>query len=112
VEEVLLRLARQLMAYDEASLISLWEKYAEAVKRFEPTKRWEESVVVLSMIQAMRFKNQLFNLHWSEGRTPSEVHSHPHIEAVPQPPGKRPGKAKGKVLAFKTKDEDQATPEE
>lgn len=70
LEKALVKLARQLNAYDEASLMSLWEKYAEQVRHFEPTKRWEESVIVFNMIQSMRFKNQLFNYNWSQSREP------------------------------------------
>lgn len=70
LEKALVKLARQLNAYDEASLMSLWEKYAEQVRRFEPTKRWEESVIVFNMIQSMRLKNQLFNYNWAQSREP------------------------------------------
>jgi len=106
----------------------MWERYAEQVKRFEPSKRWEEAVLILSMIQAVRFKNQLFNLNWAEGRTPSETPPKSLIEAVPNPvhgsaaahgsgaagsgqPGATaasPAKPKGKVLSFKSKDEPEA----
>lgn len=124
MEKVLVKLARQLNNYDEASLTSMWERYAEQVKRFEPSKRWEEAVLILSMIQAVRFKNQLFNLNWAEGRTPGETPPKSLIEAVPNPghggaaahgagapvsgqPGAAasPAKPKGKVLSFKSKDE-------
>jgi len=106
VEKVLLKLARQLNNYDEASLTSMWERYAEQVKRFEPSKRWEEAVLILSMIQAVRFKNQLFNLNWSEGRTPGETPK-TVIEAVPASPAPQQDKpkTKGKVLSFKHKDQ-------
>jgi hypothetical protein len=109
VEKVLVKLAKQLNNFDEASLISLWERYAEQVKRFEPSKRWEEAVIILSMIQAVRFKNQLFNLNWSEGRAPGEATPPKSlIEAVPSP-GQAAGKPKvrprGKVLSFKGKEE-------
>jgi hypothetical protein len=70
LEKALVKLARQLNAYDEASLMSLWEKYAEQVRRFEPTKRWEESVIMFNMIQSVRFKNQLFNYNWAQSREP------------------------------------------
>lgn len=113
MERVLLKLARQLGNYDEASLTSLWERYADQVKRFEPSKRWEEAVLILSMIQAVRFKNQLFNLHWAEGRAPGAAPApKPHIEAVPTPaqqqaePAKARKAGKGKVLSFKHREED------
>ncbi|WP_207260365.1 hypothetical protein [Desulfovibrio sp. Huiquan2017] len=72
MEKALLKLARQLNAYDEASLMSLWEKYAEKVRHFEPTKRWEESVLVFNLIQSTRLKNQLFNYNWAQSRQPGE----------------------------------------
>lgn len=83
MEKALLKLARQLNAFDEASLMSLWEKYSEAVQRFEPSKRWEEAVLVLSMIQGMRFKNQLFNHHWAASRTVGETG--PSVAPAPVP---------------------------
>ena len=67
MERILQKMARQLNAYDEASLIALWDKYATIVERFEPTKRWEEAAIVFSLIQAVRLKNQLFNQHLAAG---------------------------------------------
>lgn len=65
MEQLLLKLARQLDALDEASLMSLWDKYAQTVQHFEPSERWQEAVLVLSFIQAKRWKNQLFNAKWA-----------------------------------------------
>ncbi len=70
MESLLHKLARQLDALDEASLMALWDSYAEKVHRFEPTKRWEEAALVFSFIQAKRWKNQLFNYHWSQQMRP------------------------------------------
>lgn len=67
MERMLQKMARQLNAYDEASLIALWDKYATIVERFEPTKRWEDAAVIFSLIQAVRLKNQLFNHHLAAG---------------------------------------------
>jgi hypothetical protein len=50
--------------------MSLWSKYATLVGRFEPTRRWEEAALIFSMIQAKRWKNQLFNYHWSLQKKP------------------------------------------
>lgn len=61
MEKVLLKLAAQLNQYDTASLMALWDVYAEKVSEFEPTKRWEEAALVFCMIQAVHWKNQLFN---------------------------------------------------
>lgn len=70
MEKLLLKLARQLDSLDEASLMSLWSKYATLTNRFEPTRRWEDACLVFSLIQAKRWKNQLFNYSWSQQRLP------------------------------------------
>lgn len=70
MEKLLARLAQQLDAIDEASLMSLWSKYATTASRFEPTKRWEEATLIFSLIQAKRWKNQLFNYYWSQQSRP------------------------------------------
>ncbi len=70
LENALTKLARQLVAFDEASLMDLWEKYAEAVRQFEPSRRWEEAALVFGLIQAVRMKNQLFNYNLAASRQP------------------------------------------
>jgi len=70
IENALTKLARQLVAFDEASLMDLWEKYAEAVRQFEPTRRWEEAALIFGLIQAVRMKNQLFNYNLAASRQP------------------------------------------
>lgn len=72
MEKMLQKLARQLDSLDEASLMSLWGKYATITSRFEPTAQWEEAALIFSLIQAKRWKNQLFNHIWSKGRKPPE----------------------------------------
>ena len=115
MEQVLLKMASKLRAFDEASLMALWDKYAETVQRFEPSQRWEEAVLVLSMIQGMRFKNQLFNHHWAKGRQPGEsaepapMPALTDISAAPPAAVKPAGpKRQGKLLAFKPKDGGEA----
>ena len=66
MEKALRKLARQLDVYDEASLTSIWDKLVTEVENFVPTKEWEETVLMLGMVQALRWKNQLFNYNWSE----------------------------------------------
>lgn len=70
LENALAKLARQLVAFDEASLMDLWERYAESVRQFEPTRRWEEAALVFGLIQAVRMKNQLFNYNLAASRQP------------------------------------------
>ncbi|MHC1700694.1 MAG: hypothetical protein AB9900_06915 [Humidesulfovibrio sp.] len=69
LENALTKLARQIVAFDEASLMDLWEKYAELVRRFEPTRRWEEAALIFGVIQSVRMKNQLFNHNLAASRT-------------------------------------------
>ncbi len=76
VEKVLLKIVRQLNTFDEDSLVSLWPMYADKVQVFEPSKQWEEAVLVLSLIQAIRMKNQLFNCHWLDSRDLDSDRSH------------------------------------
>jgi hypothetical protein len=106
VEKALLKLAGQLDAYDEASLMALWDKYQAAVQDFQPTRRWQEAVLVLGMIQAVRFKNQLFNHHFAE-----QVRTGPAPEApnLPERSGPFPGngfKERGKLIPFRPSQDD------
>ena len=73
MEKLLARLAHQLDALDEASLMSLWSKYAALVSNFEPTRRWEEQALIFSLIQAKRWKNQLFNYNWARQSRPDRA---------------------------------------
>ncbi len=77
MEKALLKLAKQLNAYDEASLVELWNKYEAEVADFQPTRKWEEAAVVFGMIQAVRLKNQLFNYHWAESCGPESMSPRP-----------------------------------
>ena len=111
MEKVLHKLARQILAYDEASLSSLWEQYARAVQEFEPTKRWEEAVMVLGIIQAVRWKNQLFNHHWKQWSTPEDAEGRGSREYVPpraSDAGEGGGEDKrGKLLRFRPREDEE-----
>lgn len=66
MEKMLLKMARQLNAMDEASLMALWNRYMERVQDFDASQEWEEAAIVLSLLQAVRGKNMLFNVQWAE----------------------------------------------
>lgn len=66
MEKILLKMARQLNALDEASLMALWDRYLTRVQDFDGSQEWEEASIVLSLIQAVRAKNQLFNTKLEE----------------------------------------------
>ncbi|MDR2162107.1 MAG: hypothetical protein LBO77_08240 [Desulfovibrio sp.] len=72
MQRMLEKMARQLNAYDEASLMQLWQKYAMRVNDFEPTRRWEEAALSLCLIQAVHWKNHLFNYHLAAAATPGD----------------------------------------
>ena len=115
MERALEKLARQLLSFDEASLLGLWETYYERVQRFEPTRRWEEAVLVLSLIQAVHWKNLLFNTKWAEEKSSPPEGEHPEPPGDEQrPPGssQKPDQVKGhmetgKVIRFPNLDTDK-----
>lgn len=101
MEQLLVKLARQLDALDEASLMALWEKYANIVSQFEPTKRWEEAALVFSLIQAKHLKNQLFNYNWAEQVRPSTFSNEMSIPIILEAK-KEPYEVKqAKIIPFK-----------
>lgn len=61
LESALDKLAQQILALDEASLSSVWEKYKKQMEQFEPTKEWEKAVIIFFIISAVRAKNHIFN---------------------------------------------------
>lgn len=110
MEKALRKLAQKLMAYDQDSLVSLWEKNAEIVQQYEPTKRWEEAVVMLGLIQTICWKNQLFNYHWKELATPEdgEVPPAPSIESpFASKSGGAAGGKRGKLLRFRPRENNE-----
>ncbi|MBQ4616272.1 MAG: hypothetical protein IJB29_06155 [Mailhella sp.] len=66
MEKLLLKIARQLNGLDEASLMALWPQYMSRVQNFDGSQDWEEATIVLSLLQAVRSKNQLFNVKLAE----------------------------------------------
>ena len=80
MEKMLLKMARQLNSMDEASLMALWNRYMERVQDFDASQEWEEAAIVLSLIQAVRGKNMLFNVKWAERERARNVPSSPRYE--------------------------------
>lgn len=103
MEKALQKLARTLDAFDEASLMALWDKYQAIAQDFQPSKRWEEAVLVLGLIQMVRWKNQLFNHHWAVQQgvhtTPPEVS--PPLQEILGPGSGDSIEERGKVLRFR-----------
>jgi hypothetical protein len=86
MEKVLEKLAEQLLAFDEASLANLREKYRLRIEQFDGTKDWEKAVVSYCMINAISLKNTLFNenmLKRKKGREKSSLPSgRPRLKRV------------------------------
>ncbi len=60
IDDVLRKIARQLMALNEESLKPLLPRYKERMMNFTPTPEWEESVLIYFMINGLRIKNSQF----------------------------------------------------
>lgn len=61
IEDVLSKIARQIMALNEETLTALLPRYKERMVDFAPTQEWEESVVIYFLINGLRVKNSQFN---------------------------------------------------
>ncbi len=87
MEKALERLAEQILAFDEASLVNLREKYRLRMENFDGTKEWEKSVIIYCLINAVCLKNTLFNenvLKRNKGKktTPGLTKRHPELRRV------------------------------
>lgn len=61
IEKSLNKIAENILLLDEASLTSLWDNYKNKVKQISNTAEWERSVIIFSIINAVRAKNAVFN---------------------------------------------------
>lgn len=61
IEKALDEIAERILMLDEASLAGLLEKYRLRMEAFEPSRKWEKSVILFFVINAVRAKNHLFN---------------------------------------------------
>ncbi|AEL79409.1 hypothetical protein Dde_4008 [Oleidesulfovibrio alaskensis G20] len=117
MERALLKLARQLNSYDEASLMALWDTLAERVERFEPSSRWEEAAIAFGMVQAVRWKNQLHNSHMSEMARPDDglpplsgydgdisLFEGASRSGADGPVGGQPAQKRAKILSFRPRE--------
>ncbi|MDD5170200.1 MAG: hypothetical protein PHN75_15395, partial [Syntrophales bacterium] len=63
LEQTLNKMADVILHLDEASLVSLWEKYRARMEQVDINTDWEKSVIIFFIINAVRSKNQLLNDH-------------------------------------------------
>jgi len=101
LEAMLQKMARQLASMDEASLMALWDTYHSRVKQFEPTHNWQESCIILGLIQAVRWKNQLFNTLWAEQKQAGGQPAGREMDQTEEQKNELiSGSDKGKVIRF------------
>jgi hypothetical protein len=112
MQRILEKMAQKLNEYDEASLMQLWQHYAAAVQAFEPSRRWEEAALALCLIQAVHWKNQLFNYNLALTAVPPDKDDAPPVPDFTLLYKKQDGErnagtepAKAVVLAFPPKPE-------
>jgi hypothetical protein len=68
MEQALEKLAERILSFDEASLVSLRDKYRQRIDHFDGTKEWEKAVIVYALINAVSMKNALFNENVKKGK--------------------------------------------
>ena len=83
IENSLDKIAENILYMDEASLSILWDKYKTKMEQFSFTQEWEKSVIIFSIINAVRVKNSIFNEQILNKQTNKE-------KAAPQKPHVKP----------------------
>ena len=78
IENSLNKIAENILYLDEASLGALWDKYKAKMEQFSFTPEWEKSVIIFSIINAVRVKNAVFNEQILSNQASSET-------TIPQP---------------------------
>lgn len=61
IEKTLEEIAEKVLALDEASLTSLWERYKAKLEQFESTREWERAAIIFFIINSVKVKNSIFN---------------------------------------------------
>ncbi len=110
IEEVLEKIARQVMALDEETLTALVPKYKARMNEFAPTQQWEEAVIIYFLINGLRNKNTLFNdkikdymLTGQDGRV-SGPHIRPRLRLIKHQDGEHGNPLSGSPAGEPEKD--------
>ena len=88
IENSLDKIAANILYLDEASLGILWDKYKTKMEQFSFTPEWEKSVIIFSIINAVRVKNAIFNEQILNNQAPQEAaapkrpHGKPNLKLV------------------------------
>lgn len=79
LEKSLNKIAENILHLDEASLTSLWDNYKNKVKQISNTVEWERSVIIFSIINAVRAKNAIFNENILKNNSSNKTKSPPKL---------------------------------
>lgn len=79
LEKSLNKIAESIRHLDEASLTALWDNYKTKVKQVANTPEWERSVIIFSIINAVRAKNAIFNENVLKNNPPQKTRSQPKM---------------------------------
>jgi hypothetical protein len=88
IENSLDKIAENILYLDEASLAALWDKYKTKMEQFSFTPEWEKSVIIFSIINAVKVKNAIFNEQIlsnqasKETTMPKKPQGKPHLKLV------------------------------
>ena len=88
IENSLDKIAENILYLDEASLSALWDKYKTKMEQFSFTPEWEKSVIIFSIINAVRVKNAIFNEQILSKQAPQKAvmpkrpHGKPNLKLV------------------------------
>jgi hypothetical protein len=88
IENSLDKIAENILYLDEASLSNLWDTYKAKMEQFSFTPEWEKSVIIFSIINAVRVKNAIFNEQIlnsqaaPETAAPKRPHGKPNLKLV------------------------------
>lgn len=88
LESSLNKIAENILYLDEASLAALWDKYKTKMEQFSFTPEWEKSVIIFSIINAVKVKNAIFNEQLLSNQAPQKT-------AIPK---KQPGRSHLKLV--------------
>jgi hypothetical protein len=83
IEIALDKIAENILYMDEASLAALWDQYKAKMEQFSFTPEWEKSVIIFSIINAVRVKNAIFNEQLLRNQVQQET-------AIPKRPHGKP----------------------
>ncbi len=103
MENLLRSIAQKLIHLDEASLSRLWDIYYQKTKHFMPTQEWEIDFLVFTLIQAIKWKNRVFNLQLQQGAFPNQQNPANQSKKDFLKSGIRPKRKKrAKIISFPT----------